>query len=360
MKFNIDMEVLKKAIINAQAMTDDSLVLISSSNNTLHVESASYGVYLRQDIPTNIVEDGSFAILGSSISSVQVNGEINVEIKGNKFKFKASGIKGSFDTNQKAEKIINLRPDFGSPTCSSSISRDVLALALKRTSFISNIANAQVGLRFHIDQGFLSLSSTDNFRATYCKLPIDTNDNMDFVIRPGLLNLLVNRFQDQNVVVALYGGIMMVSGPNWWFYHPTVQSEIEDIGEWLNEGIASKTILGKWTTSLKELSNHIRSVSSVIMGAHGSIDHDMKMKITLKGKDIQFKMSCANGKSEGTHSTSSFEIIANPCESVVKYSQFFEMLGLFSGEDSIIIEMYDDFLILRSSSSSSVIPTVTM
>lgn len=370
MKFTISRDAFKKALMDCQVLVQDPLVLISSSNNTLHIEAAFQGSYYRRDIPCTVEEDGVFAIDPTTITPIQFRSDISVEVNKSKFNFKSGNMKGSLDISQNGDRIANMRPP--APPDNAPIftfKRSVLQEVVQRTSFISNVANAQDGLRIQVKNNppQLVMSSTDNFRATFCRIPCDNNSNvLDLILKPGLINQVISRSPTDDIIFLPVGGILFAQGEGWWFCHPTVQTEPSDVEGVLFEDIPTRTPLNTFVVKCSDFCTSLKDTSSVVQGTDQGLRVNFKFS---KGK-ISFSFKSDRSSSDGFMELPGF-LPGKDQRIVLNFRQFVEMLSLF-GNEVIKISSYEEFVVisvcneevsnlppnLSTSNSIAIIPTI--
>lgn len=353
MKLVTSTEALKKALQSVQALLTEHQVILRADAGVgaLIVEAGQNGVYLKQRVPAQILEQGEVVINSTYVTALQLSEKLELESKsGSALKFTSGSLSGTLEVHQSTQRIIDQRP-FEDIEIKAQLSKDVITRAIAKANFNSALAQTQEGLRVKIDD-HIAISTTDSFRASLFKDRLPANKaNMDFMIKPTVLSLAVSKIEEQEVWLGLHKGTIKIASPSFEFYHPTIQTEPTDVESWLMS-MDHNDKIGDITANVQDVLRTMNAVTS-ISGASAS---EVKLICTVKGTQLTVEVGAAHGSAKAL-----LELTESTCGSHTatlhsKYTT--EMLSLL--KDGIVkISFYTDFIILNSGEGkcTSVVPT---
>lgn len=334
----------------------DVLAVADEDEGALILEAGRNGVYIKYRLEANIIEEGESALSCIHFTQLRFSRGASVELQsdGKRMSFKSGKLKGKIACKASVDDIESQRPltEFEAEI---ALPAEVFRTSVDRAAFTSALPNTTHGVRIQSGED-ICISTTDHYRASLYKETLAVpQDEIDIILKPSFIQTVLSRAKDDlEIRIGAHKGIFKFETDTLELYHPTIQSEPEDIEAWIKEGIdysARKCVVG---TTVEDVTQVIDSASSI---AVGSLGFDTHIDVLIKGQKLLVRVQADHGDAQSSMKLSSSDAKKHVTKLSSRY--VLEMLRLVKAGD-MEIGFWDDFIMLQANSGkfTALIPTI--
>lgn len=334
----------------------DVLVTADKDAGAIIVEAGRGGVYLKQTIEANVQTEGEVVLSCMHFTQLRFGKDatLDLQLVDNRLAFKSGRLKGKIACSPEADDIEAQRPleEFEAEI---ALPAEVFKNSVARATFTSALPNVTHGVRIQAGD-MLKVSATDHFRATLYKEELAiAQDEIDILLKPAFIQTLLSRVNDYEVAIGAQKGIFKLATDTLEIYHPVIQSEPEDIEEWIEQGVDYNARKCLVSTTVEDLTQVIDEASSISVG---SLGFDVHIECLIKDKKLLVRVKADHGAAQ-----SYMRLLESDAKNkhLTKLSSRYllEVLRLIRAGD-LKVGFWDDFIMLQSNADkfTALIPTI--
>ena len=297
MKTTLEGQSFRDAIRTVAQLFDAeayALLTADPESGRLIVEAGRNGIYCRQNIEANVEEEGQIVIAVAHFLRMDFQEILTLTVSSSKVTFKSGKMKGTVVASGDAEGIEAQRPakSFKAPV---SLPTDILRGAMSRIQMGSSLPGMQMAIRIQAGEN-LTLSTTDQYRAVVFKEKLAVaQKKFDILMQPAFLSSALSRVQDGETSIGAHNGTFRLKTDSLDVFHPAIQSDPEDIEDWIANGIDYDSMGCTIKTTAEEFTSALKEVSSIHTGA---IAYDTHIDFLIKGNKAHLRCVADHGTAQ--------------------------------------------------------------
>jgi hypothetical protein len=326
-------------------------LVASKEDDTVVVESASQGLYVRVKLDASVEESGKVVVNRDYFSNLKLmgaNAVIKYDDGQSDMRIKSGSFDGTINASQESKDVEDQRP-ISTPKITASVPCDILRVGLKRLMFAVTTCDKHRFLkaRIQVRGNKLVLSANDSYRAALftAVLENEAEETLSLVLPASFISAVVSTIATGHVIsFGVNDSMIRVVGGHVDVCHPVVEDEgVADI-EAVVKGLNTCEPVADCSFNVSQMRDAVVGASSVVPSSMG-VDPDIGLRIKESGQavvSVATTVGSANCKFEVSDVTVTTEDTFN-----VSAKYLVEMLGML-GDGDAVARFWDGQIMLRS------------
>tara|TARA_R100001079_G_C4451472_1_gene153993 strand:+ start:5225 stop:6292 length:1068 start_codon:yes stop_codon:yes gene_type:complete len=328
-------------------------VLMTTSEGCVVLEAGRDGSYVKHLLEASVKTEGSVVVECARFTQIRMkkDSSLHLKTKGKELAFKAGPLQGKMGCKPKMDDIEHQRPlkEF---TPKTRIPTQILTEAVKKTAFVSSLPGAMNGVRIQAKDR-LVISTTDHYRATlYVDDLVAPQEEIDVLLRSSFIQTLLSRIKEPEVSIGVQKGMFQLATELVTVYHPSIQSEPQDIQNWVENEIDHDAKKCQVQTTIESLVEVIDEASSIT-----DMSFDTHIEVLIKENKMITRVTANHGSA---HSSIDLDF-SNAEKHLTRLSSKYilEMLKL-AKSGGVTVSFWKNFVMLNANSSkfTALLPTI--